>query len=109
MRDVDPVALGVFFQVAQDVGELQGDAHVNGVLPRDGVSIAEYLDANKSDDGRDLVAVGPQLGEVGEAGFSQVGLDAVDHLFKVAYRNVECASGVAEGEELGGRSGRLIR
>ena len=36
---------------------------------RSGVLVAEYLDADESDDGGDLVAVGPQLGEVGEARF----------------------------------------
>ena len=49
LRDVDPVAFGVFFQVAQDVGELKGDTHVDGVLARCGVSVAEYLDADESE------------------------------------------------------------
>jgi hypothetical protein len=55
--EVDAAAVGVFFDVAKDVGELESDAGVDGELVGAAVGVAEDADADEADDGCDEVAI----------------------------------------------------
>ena len=52
--EIDAAALGVFAHVAQDVGELEGEAGFFGELFGAGVGVAEDADADQTDDGGDV-------------------------------------------------------
>ena len=69
---------GVLADVAQDVGELEGVAEMEGVFLGVGMAVAEDFDADEADDGGDLVAVVEEFFEGLEAGASEVAGDAVD-------------------------------
>ena len=66
---VDAAAFGVFADVPENVGELEGDAGVLGKLFGARVGVAEDADADQADDGGDVVAV---LAEVFEGGVGVV-------------------------------------
>jgi hypothetical protein len=55
--EIDAAAVGVFLDVAKDVGELEGDAGVDGELVGAAVGVAEDADADEADDGCYEVAV----------------------------------------------------
>ncbi len=55
--EVDAVSAEVFLDVPEDVGELHGEAEVDGVIPGPGVTVAENLHTDESDYGGDAVAV----------------------------------------------------
>ena len=73
--------------------------HVDGVLARVRVFVADHLDADQADDGRDLVAVLAEVVEGVEPALGEVDLHAFDDLFEVPFRDVELGCGVAEGAE----------
>ena len=50
---VEAAALGVLFHIAEDVGELEGDAGLLGEWLGAGVGVAEDADADEADDGGD--------------------------------------------------------
>jgi hypothetical protein len=63
-RDVDAAAPGVFADVADDVGELEGHAQVVRVFLRLAVLVAEDLGGEQADDAGDPVAVERQALEI---------------------------------------------
>ena len=63
--EIDAVACGVFLHVAEDVGELEGDAGFFGEFFGAGIGVAEDADADQADDGGDEVAVVIEVGEGG--------------------------------------------
>ena len=50
-RQIDAAALGIFGDVAQDVGELKGDAGFFGEFFGGGIGVAEDANADEADDG----------------------------------------------------------
>ncbi len=126
-RQVDAAAVGVFLDVAKDVGQLEGDAGVDGEWVRTAVGVAEDPDADETDDRGYEVAVVLQRGEaivdlegarrpVGTGDFESVdtfGLrlqvegGAGNELLKEVVGDGEALLGVVEGEEdgVGGGSG----
>ena len=67
-RNVDPSPPQILGDVAQDIRKLQGNAQVDGVLPRAGIGIAEDLQADEADGGCDPDAVpgtGPRKSRIG--------------------------------------------
>ena len=60
---IDAAAVGVFFDVAKDVGELEGDAGVDGELVGAAVGVAEDANADEADDGGYKIAVVIERGE----------------------------------------------
>ncbi len=124
---VDAAAVGVFLDVAKDVGELEGDAGVDGELVGAAVGVAEDADADEADDGGYEVAVVIERGDAvvdldgarraGGAGDFE-GVDAFglgleiergagDELLEEVVGDGEAVLGVVEGEEdgVGGGSG----
>src|SRR5215468_11610134 len=77
--EVDPAASRVFADVADDVGQLEGDAEVACVLTCGRVHVAEYLGRHQPDDAGDAMAVALELGEVEIAAALEVHRHAVDH------------------------------
>ena len=67
-RQIDASALGVFADVAQDVGELEGDAGFFGEFFGARVGVAKDADADEADDGGNVVAVAAQVFEGGVGG-----------------------------------------
>jgi len=68
LGDIDAAPLGVFVQVTQDVGELEGDAQIDGVFAGLAlISMAEDMDADEAHRGGYQVAISPQLLEGGVA------------------------------------------
>ena len=69
--EIDAAALDVFLDVAQDVGELEGDAGLFGEFFGARVGVAEDADADQADDRGDEVAVAVEIVEgcVGLDGF----------------------------------------
>ena len=106
---IDAVALGVFFYVAEDVGELEGYAGFFGEFFGARVGVAEDADADQAYDGGYEVAVAVEVVEGGEGlGLrcrTQDGVEvhggALDQLFEEGVGDVEALLGVAEGEEDG--------
>src|SRR5262249_58441879 len=75
---VDATAAGIRLHVAHDIGQLEGDPEIDGVLAGPGVGIAEDLDAAEADRRGDAIAVRVELleGLVGRA--VEIHLDARD-------------------------------
>ena len=65
-REIDASAFGVFFDVAEDVGELEGYAGLFGELFGAGIGVAEDADADQADDRGYEVAVAVEVFEGGE-------------------------------------------
>ena len=62
--EIDAAAVGIFLDVAKDVGELEGDAGVDGELVGAAVGVAEDADADEADDRGYEIAVVIERGEV---------------------------------------------
>ena len=56
-RQGDPPSLAIRSNVAQDVGQLQRLAQVNGVVPAGRIPVAKHLDAEQPHDGGHAVAI----------------------------------------------------
>ena len=54
-------AIGVLTDVPQDVGQLHGEAEVDGVLAGALILVPHYLNTDQPHDGRDTVAVRGQV------------------------------------------------
>ncbi len=100
-RKVDAVAGEVFLDVPQDVGELHGEAEVDGVFPGFRVAVAEYLETDETDDGGDPVAVEAEVFEGPVAVVGEVHLDAADKVLEVGLGDFVGLGGVGEGGEDG--------
>ncbi len=61
--EVDATAVGVFLDVAKDVGELEGDAGIDGELVSATVCVAKDADADEADDRGYQVAVMIECGD----------------------------------------------
>ena len=102
---VDASAFGVFRNIAQDVGELEGYAGFFGEFLGGGIAVAEDANADQSDDRRDEIAVAVEVGEGGVgvgriAGVCfQIGCRAGNQFVEEAERNVEALRGVADGNK----------
>ena len=81
-RQVQAAAGQIGRHVAQDVGQLEGQAQFLGVAAGARILVAEDLDADEADRGGDLVAVGPQVAERGETRRLEVHRAAVDELLE---------------------------
>ena len=125
--EIDAAAIGIFLDVAQDVGELEGDAGVDGKLVGAAVGVAEDADADEANDGGYEIAVVIKGGDAfvdlngtGGAGGSGnlegadtfgLGLEveggAGDELLEEIVGDGEAALRIVEGEEdwIGGGSG----
>ena len=89
-------ALRVLAHVADDVGELKGQAQVLRVDARAEITIAEDLDANKPDRRRDPVTVQAQLVEAAIALARQIHLNAVDDLIEIVPRDGKAANAIGQ-------------
>ena len=89
MRQINPAALGVGADVAQNVGELQRLAEVNGVIAARGILVAENFDAQQADDGRDVIAIQFQLLEIFVALDVQIHFAALDQFIEEREGQVE--------------------
>src|SRR5687767_5405618 len=76
LGQVDAAVAGIFREVAQYIRELEGDAGGLGKRLGPWVAAAPNADADEADHGGNLVAIGVEFGEGGEAAVSQVGLHA---------------------------------
>src|SRR5687767_4059223 len=61
LRQIDSAALEIDPDVANDVGDLQREAEVEGVFSRSRVAAAEDLDADQPNRGRHAAAIADQL------------------------------------------------
>ncbi len=102
---IDATALGVFGYVAEDVGELEGDAGFLGEFFCGRIGVAEDADADEADDRRDEIAVLIEVGEgrvgvgsVAGIGF-EIGRGAGNEFVEKAERDVEALRGIADGDE----------
>ncbi len=102
-RQIDAAGGGVFLQVAEDVGQLQGDARLPGRLERLGPAKAPDMNARQPHGRRHALAVSLQFVESLVTSRRQIHLDAVDHRQKVFVGDVETANGVGQGGKEGGR------
>ena len=96
-RQVDAAAARILADVANDVGELEGEAEIVGVLQGAPVFVAEDLGGEQADHAGHPVAVEVQRLEVGIAGLRQVHFHAVDDLGEQLLRQVEGVRGFGEG------------
>ena len=83
-RQVDAPAQAVFAHVADDVGELEGEAEFVGIGGGLGLRLAEDLRRHFAHDARHQMAVALQAWEVEVAGLLQVHLAAFNHGLQVA-------------------------
>src|SRR4030095_12266871 len=91
LGQVDAPDARVRVHVAQDVGELQGDAQVHRVLPRARIGVAEDLDAAEADREADPIAVGIERLERLVGRMVHVHLDPGDDLIEGYARDRELA------------------
>ena len=98
-RQIDATGRGVFLQVAEDVGQLQGDAGLPGRLEGLRPAKSPDVDARQPHGRRHALAVQPQLVERFVARPVQVHFHAVDHGVEVFVGNVESPDGVGQGGE----------
>ena len=114
-RQIDAVARRILAHIAQNVGELEGDAGFLGQFLGALVAVAEDANADQAHDRRDQVAVAVEIGEgcvgVGRAGGRVIEIhgDAGDQLVEQLERNGEARGGIAHGQEdgIGGARCRL--
>ena len=71
---IDATAFGVFGNVAENVGELEGDAGFLGQFFCGRIGVAEDADADEADDRRDEIAILIEIGE-GRVGVGSLGGD----------------------------------
>ena len=81
-RQVEAAARQIGRHVAQDVGQLEGQAQFLGVAAGARILVAEDLDADEADRGGDLVAVGPKIAEGGETHRLEIHRTTVDELLE---------------------------
>ena len=91
LRQVDPPAMKVCRDVADDVRQLQRDAQLNSVLLRLRARAPEDLDADQSNRGRDTPAVFVQRRKRRIAAGRDIHLDAVDQIGEWLPRKVKLA------------------
>ena len=89
LRQIDAALLQIGLDVANDVGHLQRQAEVEGVLARARIAAAEHLDAHHADRRRHAAAIADQLIEGVVARAMQIHLDAVDEIVERLARQRE--------------------
>jgi uncharacterized low-complexity protein len=67
-RQIDAVAPGILGHVAQNIGELEGDARLFGQLLGAGIRVAEDANADQANDRGHQIAVTVKTGEGGVGG-----------------------------------------
>src|SRR5690242_15029926 len=88
-RQVDAVLASVFAHVANDVGQLKGDAEVLRIVERALIAIAEDAGREKADDARNAIAVRLEARPVEVARLAQIHLHAVDDFLQARGREAE--------------------
>ncbi len=120
---IDAAALEIFTNVAQDVGELEGDAGFLRELFGAQVGVAEDADADESDDGGNEIAVAVEIVEGGVGvvlaglllrrlgGAMQIHGSALDELIEKALGDLKARLRVGKSNEdgIGGRLRRTMR
>ena len=104
-RQIDSAPARILADIAQDIGQLEGDSKVVGVDARDGIAIAENLDTHQPDGRGHAIAVETQIVEGLIARAREVHLDAVDKFVEIAARDIEAAHAV--GQRARDRASRL--
>ena len=89
MREINPSAGGVGADVAQDVGELERLAEMDGIIAARRIFVAENLDAQEADDGRDMVTILFQRLKVVVALDVQIHFAALDQIIEQVEAQVE--------------------
>ena len=89
LRNIDATLLEITPHVAQDVGELQGDAEIDRVLLRRRLAAAEDVEADEPDGRRDANAVPVQFVERLVAARPEIHLDAFDERLEWRARQAE--------------------
>src|SRR5581483_6622426 len=84
---INAAARGVLAHVADDVGELERDTQVLGVIASARIAVAEDFYADEADRRGHPVAVQAQLLEALVARAREIHLDAVDDFLEVTARN----------------------
>ena len=84
---IDAAAGGIFRNVAENVGELEGEAEVIGQLESARIGKTEDADAALADDAGDTMTIEAQIVEGAVGRRVQIHLSAGDELFEIAGRN----------------------
>ena len=104
---IDAAAVGVFAEVAEDIGELHGDAELFGV--GEGVAAeADDVAHHQADDAGDAVAEQAEFGEVGVAGAFEVHAHTLDEFERVLLGEAGLAAGVFEQHQDGAVDGLAV-
>ena len=85
--EVNPAVLGVFFDIAHDIGELESSAQMSGIDLHPRVGIAKDLNAEQAHDRGHTIAIAFEIGEGGIALDGEIHLDSAHELFEVMLRN----------------------
>ncbi len=93
LRQVDASAPRIFADIADDVGELERQAEVMGVLERLAVAVAEDFRREQADHAGDPVAIQVQRLEIRVTDLVEVHLHAVDDLQQLLLRQREVFQG----------------
>ena len=89
-RQIEPAALCILVEIAQDVGELQGAAERMGDPVRRRAGIAEDMHREAADGAGDPVAIKVERREIGRADILlRVHLHAVDDVEEIALAQLE--------------------
>ena len=86
LRQIDAAAPRVFADIADDIGQLEGDTEVACVFARRGFSVAENLRGHETDDSGNAMAVALERREIEITIAVEVHGHAVDHGLKVLLR-----------------------
>ena len=106
LRDVDAAERVVVVDVANDVGELEGEAEFFGEVESALIGEAEDVRAGEADGAGDAVAIFAEAVEGGVIANGEIHLGAGDEVVEIARGHVVAAHGVHEsGENFGGALG----
>jgi hypothetical protein len=94
--EVNAMVVEVFADIAEDIGELEGDAAFFGEESGAGVGEFEDMDDGEADDTGDEVAVAVEVVEGFDLRAGEVAGDAIDHFMEEAVRDLEALGGVGE-------------
>src|SRR5581483_9399388 len=98
LRQVDAAARGVLGDVAQDVGELEGQPEVHRIVARRGVRVAEDLDAHEPHRARHVAAVTLEVVLPSRVAVAdEVHLDPGDHGLEVLPGDRKARDGIGAG------------
>src|SRR5215470_19250727 len=89
LRQVNAAAAGVLADVADDVGELEGDAQIARVVSRSRAGVAEDFRRQQPDDAGDVVAIVLERRKVEITVLLKIHAHSVDDGLEVRLRKVE--------------------